>query len=265
MGGEVMSDERRNRSVIRADGSDAIFITGAPGSKWSLVAYAVSLADGVNTSDAAETRTYGSDAGGPVHFGNYFGPGMEYGQRFDTLDRLTKPELMEELSRPYASADGIKILKSHMFGRHLDHLVPMFPEARFVLVHRPDEECLDWWLEAGGFEISFPDYSWYRELSNMKAQIARDNEAITGFAERHGLRLTRPRSFKPLLGALGLTFAPDRLQMLVGEGADSPFGVTASDPEEIERALHERAREARLAYFRGSEVESAVEAGARTA
>ena len=260
-----MSDERHEGSVMQEDGSDAIFITGAPGSKWSLVAYAVSLADGVNTSDAAESRTYGAEPGGPVHFGNYFGPGMEYGQRFDTLDRLSKPELMEELSRPYASAEGIKLLKSHMFGRHLDHLVALFPEARFVLVHRPDEECLDWWLEAGGFEISFPDYSWYRELSNMKAQIATDNEAITGFLFRHGLRLTRPRSFKPLLTALGLTYSPDRLRRLAGEGAENPFGVTASDPAEIEQALHERAREARLAYFRGSEVASAAEAGAKTA
>jgi hypothetical protein len=242
------SDARTAGGVIAPDGSDAIFITGAPGSKWSLVAHAVSFADGINTSDVAAHRSYGTDAGA-AHFGNYFGPGMEYGDEFDRLDEIPKDDLVAELSRPYTEPGGIKLLKSHMFARHLDHLVETFPAARFILVYRGDEDCLDWWIEAGGFGISFPDYSWYRELSNMKDQVAVDNRALLDFVRRNGLELARRRSLKPLLAALELTWSPERLVELAQSGSTPQMSLPTDDPDAIAAALDASATQAKLAHF----------------
>jgi hypothetical protein len=147
-------------------GEDLIFLTGAPGSKWSTIAHAISFADQINNSDVRPDRSYSGNRA-PLHFGNYFGPGMEYGNDFDRLDELPKADLLEQLRLPYSEPGGIRLLKSHLFSRHLPYLKAIFPRARFVLVYRTDDECLDWWLEAGGFSISFPDYSWYREIDRL--------------------------------------------------------------------------------------------------
>jgi hypothetical protein len=238
-----------SRASLAADGSDAIFITGAPGSKWSLVAHAVSFADEINTSDVAEHRSYGT-AAGATHFGNYFGPGMEYGSEFDRLGEIGKSDLVAELSRPYAEPGGIKLLKSHMFARHLDYLVETFPAARFILVYRTDEECLDWWIEAGGFGISFPDYSWYRELANMREQVAVDNSSLLDFARQHEVALRRPRSLRPLLAALELSWSPERLvERAASSGDGGGAALPTDDPEAIAAALDARAGQVKLAYF----------------
>lgn len=243
-----------SKPIVADDGSDIIFITGAPGSKWSLVAQALSFADEVNISDVAAHRVYGKDTGA-VHFGNYFGPGMEYGARFDRMSDLDKLSLMREFSRPYSSADGVKLIKSHMFARHLEFLVRTFPAARFVLVYRTDDACLDWWLEAGGFDISFPDYSWYGEIATMKEQISLDNQAILEFVEQNQLRLKRLRSLKPVFEAFGLGYSPARLVELASGEPTSGFALESSDPEDIQELLLRRAVEAKLTWFTGIELD----------
>lgn len=238
----------RSGSLLEEDGADVIFVTGAPGSRWSAVAHAVSFADQINRSDSASGRVYARH-GKALHFGNYFGPGMGYGDNFDHLDRLSRRELLHEFSRPYADPGGTKLLKSHMFARHLRFLGETFPRARFILAYRPDKACLDWWLEAGGFRISYPDYSWYREVDNMRRQIAVDNHSILEFARANGLRLVQRRTLKPLLSGLGLSFSRGRLGELAAMGADQSLGIASTDPEEIEQLLHARARLCRLAYL----------------
>jgi hypothetical protein len=239
---------RASGAALAEDGSDAIFITGAPGSKWSLVAHAVSFADQINTSDSGEHRSYES-AAGATHFGNYFGPGMEYGSEFDRLDEIGQSDLVAELSKPYAQPGGIKLLKSHMFARHLDYLVETFPAARFILVYRSDAECLDWWIEAGGFEISFPDYSWYRELANMKEQVAVDNRALLDFARAHHLELRRRQSLRPLLEALELSWSQERLVERAASSGDGESMLPTDVPDDIAAALDARVRYVKLAYF----------------
>jgi hypothetical protein len=194
------------------DGSDLIFVTGAPGSKWSLIAQALEA--------ASEVEADGTDA---------VGPAAEYGKELQRHGGLDRDALRAELGRSGVERRGLELVTSHVFTRDLPYLAETFPAARFVLVYRPDESCLDWWLEAGGFDMSFPDYSWYRELESMKKEIVTDNAALLDFTERHELPLRRLRSLKPLLAALGLTYASD------------------------EEALHARARQVKLAYFRGSE------------
>jgi hypothetical protein len=236
--------------VIDADGRDLVFVTGAPGSKWSALAHALAYGDGVDNSDVAETRTY---AGGRTsHFGNYFGPGMEFGDNFDRLDQLTREELQHAFAQPYASASagGVKLLKSHMFAAHLPVLLEMFPAARAVVVHRSDRACLRWWLEAGGFGISFPDYAWYGDVDGMAAQIARDNAAIVEFVARAGLRLRRHRSMAPVLAQLGMRYSREGVMAYAGTAWERRYGLgDATTYEEIMAALHARARLAEVACY----------------
>ena len=92
------------------DGADIIFVTGAPGSKWSAIAHALMYADGINTSDLSLDRSHGGE-GQAMHFGNYFGPGMEFGNKFLDLHSLSKEDLLTEFAAPYREHGGIKLLR----------------------------------------------------------------------------------------------------------------------------------------------------------
>lgn len=225
-----------NATDASTGGDRYIFITGAPGSKWSVIARAISEADEIDNSDSSVERAYGAHAK-LHHFGNYFGPGMEFGADFDSLDKLGKEDIVRELEAPFAAPHGRLLLKSHMFARHLPLLRRLFPQANFVLVYRSDAACVKWWVAAGGFSIAFPDYSWYGEMEALKQQIAVDNAAILAFCESMGLRLSRYRKLDALAAALGLTFSRDVLTPRAGEEAP------AGEP------LHRSASLARLAWL----------------
>jgi hypothetical protein len=209
--------------MFDSDGANIIFVAGAPGSKWSAIAHAVMYADGINTSDLNIERSHQTKSSA-LHFGNYFGPGMEFGEGFADLTAYSKSELMAEFSAPFQELCGVMILKSHLFSRHLPYLAKTFPKARFLLVHRSDQECLKWWTEAGGFSISFPDYAWYGNTARMAQQIALDNAGILAFAETRGIKLTRHRSMKPCLDALGLTYSMTNIKRVSELDFERRFG-----------------------------------------
>jgi len=47
---------------------------------------------------------------------------------------------------------------------------------------------MDWWLEAGGWDITYPDYSWYKDDETMFARICEQNQLILDFAQKHMLQ-----------------------------------------------------------------------------
>jgi hypothetical protein len=239
-----------NEMILAEDGSNVVFVTGAPGSKWSGIAHALSYAEPVNNSDNDATRTYVGEVG-VVHFGNYFGPGMGWGEDFDRLDELPKARLVAELSEPFREPGGVLLLKSHLFARHLDRLRAIFPKSRVLLVYRTDEECLDWWIECGAFSISFPDYSWYQEMANMRAQIEIDNTAILDFARRNSLVLRRYADLGEVADALGLRFTVARAAALSSQSFEREHGLGKGHetPEEVLRAALGRAELADLAWI----------------
>jgi len=49
------------------------------------------------------------------------------------------------------------------------------------LTYRTNKKCYDWWMQAGGFEISYPSYEWYENEKKMKAEIALQNKNIKAF------------------------------------------------------------------------------------
>jgi hypothetical protein len=194
-------------------GEDLIIATGAPGSKWSGLLNAVSFHNDVNDEDKADHRKYfiyyeKADTGQVLkmgwHFGVYFGPDNEYGQKFDNLKAISKEEMVREFAKPYETWDGIKIIKSHWFAYDLDTLTKYFPKAKIVVVWAPDVSCFDWWTHLGGWNITFPVYTWYKEDTRMQSKIREENAYILKFVFEKNLKISKG-SIKEVCNMLGLT------------------------------------------------------------
>lgn len=158
-----------------------IFVTGAPGSKWSSVVKNIYYSPDIDRSDYNDNRTYYHDASGEMqlmHLGAYFDPGMEFGNFFDKLNYYSKEECENEFDKPFNSK-GIKIIKSHVFAHHIDFIKEQWPECPVVIVHRQDDACLGWWVRCGHFEITYPSYSgYYKDLRMMSKIINHQNKDI---------------------------------------------------------------------------------------
>ena len=158
-----------------------IFVAGAPGSKWSSVVKNIYYSPDIDRTDYSDARTYYHDASGKrelMHLGAYFDPGMDFGQLFHRLSMYDKDTLEAEFDRPF-SGTGVRIIKSHVFANHIDHLMALWPECPIVLVHRDDDACLGWWVKCGHFDITYPSYDfYYRDLKTMAGIIRQQNEGI---------------------------------------------------------------------------------------
>ena len=155
-----------------------IFVSGAPGSKWSSVVKNIYYSADIDSSDYSEERTYWHDASGThdlMHLGVYWGPAMEFGDWFEQLDQHTKEENEAEFDLPFIST-GVRIIKSHVFGYHIDYIKRTWPDCPIVIIDRSDDACLGWWVKCGEFKITYPLYrDYYKNLREMTAAIARVN------------------------------------------------------------------------------------------
>lgn len=165
-----------------------IFVAGAPGSKWSSVVKNIYYSPSIDQSDYSDARTYYHDASGKLdlmHLGVYFDPGMEYGGFFDKLSRYTKSAAEAEFDAPF-SGTGTKIIKSHVFAHNVDYLKKNWPDCPVILVHRPDDACLGWWVKCGHFNISYPLYhEYYKDLRHMATVIKDQNRDILDAWQRY--------------------------------------------------------------------------------
>ena len=157
-----------------------IFIAGAPGSKWSSVTKNIYFSPNVDQTDYSDARTYYHDAGGSMdlmHLGAYFDPGMESNLPED-IDNYSREELEAIFDKEFTGI-GIRIVKSHIFSNHIDFIKATWPDCPIVLVHRPDDACLGWWVKCGHFDITYPDYSeYYQNLKVMATKIKEQNQGI---------------------------------------------------------------------------------------
>ncbi len=155
-----------------------IFVSGAPGSKWSSVVKNIYYSASIDSSDAAPHREYHHDANGEyqlMHMGAYWGPAMEFGDWFEQLDQHSREKNEAEFDRPF-SGTGVRIVKSHVFGYHIDYLKRTWPDCPVVLVDRSDDACLGWWVKCGEFNITYPLYrDYYCDLRQMAQHIHREN------------------------------------------------------------------------------------------
>jgi hypothetical protein len=166
-------------------------MTGAPGSKWSLVAKSIYFSKDLDHSDYNEGRIYNSsnEKGPANHIGAYWDPGMEFESH--------------QWDEPF-SGTGIRLIKSHTFSHDLFKLKDSgYP---IILVYRNDYECLNHWLKAGGFNITYPDYSpYYKNVENMWLQIKRQNRDIMDFIWDNKENITEVNNNYELCDALNIT------------------------------------------------------------
>ena len=155
-----------------------IFVSGAPGSKWSSVVKNIYYSPDIDSSDYSEERTYWHDASGThdlMHLGVYWGPAMEFGDWFEQLDQHSREENEAEFDLPFTGT-GVRIIKSHVFGYHIDYIKRTWPDCPIVIIDRSDDACLGWWVKCGEFKITYPLYrDYYKNLREMTAAIAREN------------------------------------------------------------------------------------------
>lgn len=157
-----------------------IFVAGAPGSKWSSVVKNIYYSPSLDRSDYSDERTYHHDASGKMelmHLGAYFDPGME----FDLPPNLMtfSKDALEDIFNSAFTGEGVRIIKSHIFANNIDFLKACWPDCPVVLVHRPDDACLGWWVKCGHFTITYPKYDkYYVDLRTMANIISEQNKGI---------------------------------------------------------------------------------------
>lgn len=152
-----------------------VFIAGAPGSKWSSVARNIYNSPDIDRSDDSPQRQYQQTG----HCGAYWDPGME----FDIPEDLTQltPQQAEQIWNAPFSGTGVRIVKSHVFclRKNIDYLRSHWPRAPIVLVYRPDDACVGWWVRSGGFSISYPNYApYYQDLDTMCGRVTEQNQGL---------------------------------------------------------------------------------------
>jgi len=170
-----------------------ILLTGAPGSKWSSVAESLSRSPDIDTSDSTGERIYNN--GEVKHKGSYFDPGMEFENYEENWDK------------PF-SGTGKRIIKSHTFAHELTRLATL--GHPIVMVYRNHLECYDWWVQAGGFDITYPNYDYYGNLEKIKIHIQNQNKDINKFILDNLNRITCPIDNFDLCDVLGIRKPPRR-------------------------------------------------------
>ena len=171
---------------------ELIFFTGAPGSRWSGVSQLFRNAwPDVDNTDCGDLRKMYKHAQFGGHRGNYYGPGMLNGKWLD--ERFgTRNEWLEEIDRSFKGPNTVKLVLSHNFAHWLNELKQEFPKSKIVMCYRPDQACYEWWQQAGGWDITYPDYSWYKDNITMRQEIFQQNKKMLAFAEANNVEFTRP-------------------------------------------------------------------------
>lgn len=167
-----------------------IFVAGAPGSKWSSVVKNIYYSPSLDQSDYSDERTYHHDASGKMelmHLGAYFDPGMEFDLPPELMT-LSK-DALEDIFNSAFTGNGVRIIKSHIFANNIDFLKACWPDCPIVLVHRPDDACLGWWVKCGHFTITYPKYDkYYVDLRTMANIIKEQNAGIVSATMKYSTK-----------------------------------------------------------------------------
>jgi hypothetical protein len=164
-----------------------IFVTGAPGSMWSRVGQEFRWNYHADMTDETPEKIY-SHHKYNGHKGNYYGPGMQYGKWLDK-ELGTKVMWTNEIIKSFdGPEDQVKVLMSHNFAYYLEDIMETFPESKIVAVVRDCDDCMEWWKEAGGWDITYPSYEWYENDIKMKHQIYYQNKAILKWIDKYNVK-----------------------------------------------------------------------------
>lgn len=147
-----------------------IFFTGVPGSRWSGIAQTLEKMSGMNISDRTPEREY-IHHNYTGHKGAYFGTAMEFEPILDS----------NYIDQAWNELKGCKLVKSHEWAYCIDKIQEKFPNDWIIMVYRPDMSSYSWWHEAGGFQIKYPDYTFYKNSAIMMSEIMKQNSEILNF------------------------------------------------------------------------------------
>jgi hypothetical protein len=164
-----------------------IFVTGAPGSRWSGVGQEVRFNHHADITDYVAEKEYrhGKFSG---HKGNYYGPGMLNGTWLDK-ELGTKEQWIDEINNSFSGPeDQVKVLMSHHFAYYLEEIMEVFPESQIIACVRDCDDCMEWWKKAGGWDITYPSYEWYRDDIKMKHDIYYQNKAIRQWVHKYDIK-----------------------------------------------------------------------------
>jgi hypothetical protein len=176
-----------------------VFVSGVPGSSWSMISHRLKLALDLDTSDVTEDRAFELPDKASIrqmprisddksHFGSYFGPDNEFGDGFDDIPaNYTLDTFYQECVKPFESNDKPKCVRSHWFSYNLDWLWDNCKGHDLFLLYKDSEISRDWWLERGGWDIHHPVYTWYENNERLFQQIQIENENLLKFAKDKGL------------------------------------------------------------------------------
>jgi len=161
-----------------------IFVAGAPGSHWSSVARTIYSSSKIDNTDSNNSYMRPGQTV-PMHIGSYWDPGMEHGTTFDTFDSISVTDAEKEFNAPFEEDSNLtRIIKSHQFCKHLNYIRDTWTFCPIVLVYyKNDKATEEWWYEAGGWDISYPNYEWYKD--RMKEEIAVQNAGVLDFIKNN--------------------------------------------------------------------------------
>lgn len=193
------------------EGENLIFLTGAPGSRWSSAHNRLTQGSSdFSPSELSSTfwrmRTVQHSA--PFiagHGGIYWGPGNLLGQKFDNLHNCSKEYILDEINKGFTDNKGVRLVKSHWFSYNLNYLANMFPKAKIILCYADELECFYWWHKCGGWGMPYPNYTWYENDEGMLRRIKEENYNILKFCSTHNLQLEY-QTISSLCQSLGVKF-----------------------------------------------------------
>jgi len=160
---------------------DKIFITGAPGSKWTSVTHLLETTPGANTSDRTSERHYDHNVF-QGHHGAYFAlPHRNY--EFDVSTDNSY------INSAYSCPDTPgKFVKGHDWAYVLDDLAEKQKGNWLIIVQRNDLDCYTWWNHHGGFKVEYPSYETYFPDAVMMGEIMKLNDIYSRFAQKRDAR-----------------------------------------------------------------------------
>ena len=132
---------------------------------------------------------------------------MEFALPAD-MSTLTRKQAEVIFDSPF-SGEGIRIIKSHIFSSrdNIDYLKELWPDCPVILVHRPDDACLGWWVKCGHFDITYPDYAeYYKDLKTMATIIQQQNAGILAATNKYAALETTNNQM--LCNILGIAVPP---------------------------------------------------------
>jgi hypothetical protein len=209
------------------DTSKIIFMTGAPGCKWSAVSWLLSEVPelNINKSDRKDDQLmiHPLEYNGTRHTGAYFGPGMDYGHNFHNINEMSKEEICDEIKSAWSDWDGAKhhIVRCHQFINNIDWLIENFPESKFIIVSRNPSKSINGWETLGGIDIPYPNYKEYYKDPETARKLIR-TETKKAFATYFKYNIA------PHIGCAG--------------HFRERWGIVVEDPDGIEDHPDERAK-----------------------